>query len=98
MRKVSSSSLDREIGVLDLGDCEPELLHVDFWHISRGKEGLVEGSVLDDFKDDLLSLFLLSHSGINPHVCGTELDSFSFRNPCLFTSSLLSYLLILDSE
>nr|GEZ46936.1 hypothetical protein [Tanacetum cinerariifolium] len=43
-------------GVLDLGDCEPELLHVDFWHISRSKEGLVESSVLDDVKDDLEQL------------------------------------------
>ncbi|GJY53873.1 hypothetical protein Tco_0445537 [Tanacetum coccineum] len=42
-----------EIGVLDLGDCEPEMLHVDFWHISKGKEGLIESSVLDDVKDDL---------------------------------------------
>nr|GEU87728.1 hypothetical protein [Tanacetum cinerariifolium] len=42
-----------EIGLLDLGHCEPELLHVDFWHISRGKEGLVESSVFDDVKEDL---------------------------------------------
>ncbi|GKF31739.1 hypothetical protein Tco_0101537, partial [Tanacetum coccineum] len=59
---------------------EPELLHAGFWHISKGKEGLVESSVLDDLKDDLVSLFLLSHSGINPHVCGTNLDSVSFGN------------------
>ncbi|GJZ25204.1 hypothetical protein Tco_0562663, partial [Tanacetum coccineum] len=41
MRKVSSSSSDGG------------LLHVDFWHISSGKDGLVESSVLDDVKDDL---------------------------------------------
>ncbi|GJX74069.1 hypothetical protein Tco_0312664 [Tanacetum coccineum] len=35
-----------EIGLLDLCECELELLH--------GKEGLVESSVLDDVKDDLL--------------------------------------------
>nr|GEU55292.1 hypothetical protein [Tanacetum cinerariifolium] len=43
-----------EIGLLDLGDGELELPHVDFWHISRSKDGLVESSVLDDVKDDLL--------------------------------------------
>ncbi|GJT09575.1 hypothetical protein Tco_0856617 [Tanacetum coccineum] len=43
-----------EIGFLDLGDSEPELLYVDFWHISRGKKGLVESSVLDYVKDDLV--------------------------------------------
>ncbi|GJV89704.1 hypothetical protein Tco_1533642 [Tanacetum coccineum] len=86
-----------EIGLLDLGDYEPELLYVDFWHISRGKECLIKSSVLDYVKDDLVSLFLLSHSGINPHVCGTDLDSVSFGNPCLFTSILLNFLLTHDS-
>ncbi|GJX76294.1 hypothetical protein Tco_0323105 [Tanacetum coccineum] len=86
-----------EIGLLDLDDCELELMHVDFWYISRDKEGLVESSVLDDVKDNLVSLFLLSHSAINPHVCGTDLDSVSFRNPCLFKSSLLNFLLTHDS-
>ncbi|GJW16618.1 hypothetical protein Tco_0024054 [Tanacetum coccineum] len=42
-----------EIGLLDLGDCEPELLHVDFWHISRGKESFIESSVLDYVKVEL---------------------------------------------
>nr|GFA64407.1 hypothetical protein [Tanacetum cinerariifolium] len=41
----------------------------------------VESSVLDYVKDELVSLFLPSHSGINPHVCGTDLDSVSFGNP-----------------
>ncbi|GJX23584.1 hypothetical protein Tco_0228029 [Tanacetum coccineum] len=102
MRKVSSSSSDGgtmnyfplkliEIGFLDLGDCELELLHVDFWHISRGKEGLVESSVLDDVKDDLVSLFLLSHTGINPQVCGTDLDSDTRR--CATITLLLLLLL-----
>nr|GEV67325.1 hypothetical protein [Tanacetum cinerariifolium] len=66
-------------------------------HISSGKEGLIESSVLDDVKNNLVSLFLLSHSGINPHVCGTDLDSVSFGNPCLFTSSLLNFFLVHDS-
>ncbi|GKB89990.1 hypothetical protein Tco_0962262 [Tanacetum coccineum] len=85
MRKVSSSSSDGG------------LLHVDFWHISSGKDGLVESSVLDDVKDDLVSLFLLIHSGISPHVRGTNLDSISFGNQCLITCSLLNFLLIHDS-
>nr|GFB30742.1 hypothetical protein [Tanacetum cinerariifolium] len=57
---------------------------------SAEAKGLIESSVLDDVKDDLVSFFLLSHSGINPHVCGTDLDSVSFGNPCLFTNSLLN--------
>ncbi|GJZ47891.1 hypothetical protein Tco_0601723 [Tanacetum coccineum] len=86
-----------EIGLLDLGECEPELLHVDFLHISSGKEGFVESSVLDDVKDDLVSIFFLSHTGINPYVCGTDLDSVSFGNQCLITYNLLNFLLTHDS-
>ncbi|GJU80252.1 hypothetical protein Tco_1282617 [Tanacetum coccineum] len=84
MRNVSSSSSDggaMNSFTLTLGKI-------------RGMEGLVESSVLDDVKDDLVSLFLLSHSGINPLVFGTDLDSVCFWNPCLFTSSLLNFLLI----
>nr|GEW91594.1 hypothetical protein [Tanacetum cinerariifolium] len=58
-----------ECRLLNLGNYVPELLHIDFQHISSGKEGLVESSVLDDVKDDLVSLFFLSHKGINPRVC-----------------------------
>ncbi|GJS60461.1 hypothetical protein Tco_0655245 [Tanacetum coccineum] len=75
----------------------PEIAAVDFWHIRSPKEGLVESIVLDDVKNDLVSIFLLSRSGINSHVCGTDLDSVSFRNTCLFTSNLLNFLLIHDS-
>nr|GEY88295.1 hypothetical protein [Tanacetum cinerariifolium] len=63
----------------------------------RGKECLIEISVLDDVKDDFVSLVLLSHSGINPHVCGTDLDSVSFGNQCLFMSNMLNFLLTYDS-
>ncbi|GKB20063.1 hypothetical protein Tco_0853986 [Tanacetum coccineum] len=66
--------------ILDLGNSEPELLHVDLKNINSGKECIVAWRKLENIENNLICGFLLLLGWINPHVARANLNSLVETN------------------